>query len=612
MMANIIDFVTGQWAHRIGWTLLHSLWQSAAIALAVFIALRIIPGSKSQLRYAVSCNGLLLIVISSCITYVLLGQSATVPAGTATPYAVRLHYPPEPETNAVSNALSIIPAFIGNHMPWIVSGWLAGFFFFGFRFAAGLLYNQRIISSAIPLENEWTHFIEEAGKKLGINRLISLAQSAAVSAPVVIGYLRPVILIPAGMLTGLSSDQLQTIFLHELAHIKRYDYLVNVVQSFVEVLFFFNPFVWTLSGHIRREREYCCDDVVIRRHGAKLAYAYALAQLAENSRATPSLALSLTGDKNQLLNRIRRIMEKSVGNYSGKTRMMVPAMLLIAGLFCISWLGIQKGEEVTPGEMTALADTIIDKQNGARYSRRSIITIDENGQPHEEIVEEFEGDESLRPLLDRNLGSLKAMPFLMPPLAPSSPDPLMQGFPSHPDTIPPAPFSFRADERWEQFSRLFEEKFGEGFEDVFTLRENDLSQLLRDMEENLGSEEWERRFHFDFPPQALDSAAKFFDNESFKDLEEELLQLRELNLERLEMFRNHMQSRARGEDRYEDVLLEELKKDGYLGDNETIRSMEWNDDTMKVNGKAIREADQKKYRELNHQYFNRPRLHKLE
>src|SRR5204862_7511696 len=114
-------------------------------------------------------------------------------------------------------------------------------------------------SEGLIPDNDWSNIVQQLARQLHIDRVIPLAQSAHINAPLVIGYIKPVIMIPVGMFSGLSPEQIETIFIHELAHIKRHDYFINVLQSIIEALFFFNPFIWIVSNIIRREREYCCD-----------------------------------------------------------------------------------------------------------------------------------------------------------------------------------------------------------------------------------------------------------------------------------------------------------------------------------------------------------------
>ena len=610
-MDMIAEFLSREWTQALGWTLMHSLWQSGLILLLVLATLRFIPAAKSATRYALSFGGLTLLIASTFFTFFYINSHASGEQQTqaAIVYEIAFTSKPAADTYGVSDVVTLMAATIEHYMLWILAAWFAGFSFFALRFAGGLLVTTGIRNSSFPLANEWTAYIQSAGRMLGISRMISLSESGAITTPMVIGYFKPVILIPAGMLTGLSTEQLETIFLHELAHIRRHDYLINIIQSAVEAVLFFNPFVLSLSSLIRREREYCCDDLVLRHHGNASAYTHALAKLAENRLTAHAFVLSLGDDKNQLLNRIRRIMEKTVKNYSGKSRLLLPAMLLVAGGLCISWLGMEGKHAVQSDTALTEPDTAVrKKENGARYSRRSIITIDENGQPHEEVIEEFEGDEDLRPLLEKRMPSLPDISSIMPALPPHSTLPQMPANPS--DTIPPAPFSFRDRGEWEEFSRTFEENFGRNFDTLFRFRGEDLSAFMEKLEERFGFEDWQQWSapHFNFPPDAFDEPQQFFDRDSFEKMEEKLKRLRGLDFEH---FKRNEGDSLRSE-RYEDVLREQLVEDGYLLEDESIESLEWSNDFLKVNGKKIEEDDEAKYRELNRRYFNRRPLDKLE
>ena len=163
--------------------------------------------------------------------------------------------------------------------------------------------------------------------------------------------------------------------------------------------------MWIISGIIRREREHCCDDAVIKVHGNALAYAQALATLEEARLSRTGLALSFADNKKQLLNRIKRIMEKSVQSYSGRER-IIPAILLITGLICASWLTIQKKESERDQvkqsdvvkEIPVSADTTIKIEMSGRYYKKTVTTVDKDGKPHEEVTEGYDGDEEVRPL----------------------------------------------------------------------------------------------------------------------------------------------------------------------------------------------------------------------
>jgi bla regulator protein blaR1 len=600
-MTAITDLFTGGWANTFGWTLFHSLWQSAAILLLVQISLRVIPASRSGVRYAVACGGLLLLILGSLVTFISLADYglAAVPGNRPIHGVALTDKAASGETSAIATAVTHIGGEIQQNMPAIILLWLSGFIFFALRLAGGLLYTHRLKANARPLKNEWDDYIRHLAGRLGIGRLISLAESSAVTTPMVIGYLKPVVLIPTAMLTGLSGEQLEMIFLHELAHIRRHDYLMNVLQSIVEIIFFFNPFVWLISGLIRREREFCCDDLVVREHGSARSYAHALAQLAEIRHTSAGFAIALVGDKNQLLNRIRRIMEKSFIHHPRRNRILVPAILLVSALLCISWLGIQEHRSPEQDSLIAEQDTILpEKENTARYSRRSIITIDKNGEPHEEIIEEFEGDESLRPLLKNSIPDISA---LAPPPPPGFMSPVLPQLPAMPDTIP-LPRGLGDEEQWEAFSKAFEENFRMNFDSLFSLRHHDASRLMEKLEQ-FGLQDWPQSFDFSFPHGRFEDLEN---GEVFKELQEELRQFRELNMDHFKHFKDFgIDSALHRGGRYQDALREALVEDGYLSQGEQIESLEWSDETFKVNGKEIKPADEEKYRALNQKFFNR-------
>ena len=142
---------------------------------------------------------------------------------------------------------------------------------------------------------EWQEILRKLGARIGLSRPVRLLVSALVQVPTVVGWLRPVVLVPVGALGGLPAGHLEALLLHELAHIRRHDYLVNMLQSVAEALLFYHPAVWWVSGHIRAERELCCDDVAVSVSGDALTYARALAQLESYRPAHLSAAVAANG-----------------------------------------------------------------------------------------------------------------------------------------------------------------------------------------------------------------------------------------------------------------------------------------------------------------------------
>ncbi|MBD0258667.1 MAG: M56 family metallopeptidase, partial [Cytophagales bacterium] len=203
--------------------------------------------------------------------------------------------------------LPLAPA-LAPYLPQVVCAWLVCVLILGVRLTGSLLYVQHLRTSRTRLfAPEWQTKINLLARQLAVSRPVRLLESARVHVPVTIGYFKPVILLPAGLVTGLPPAHLEAILVHELAHITRRDYLVNLFQSVLEILFFFHPAVWWVSAIVRREREYCCDDVAVGTGQDPLCYLEALTAL-ETGRGGHSLSLAFTGPRISLLKRVERLL----------------------------------------------------------------------------------------------------------------------------------------------------------------------------------------------------------------------------------------------------------------------------------------------------------------
>ena len=180
--------------------------------------------------------------------------------------------PPAPSTSSIAGAATLpdsVRATVPSVQPaqflaWVVMVWLVGAAVFWVRLAGGWVVAARMRSMLVRrAPPEWQETLGKLGAQIGLSRPVRLLVSALVQVPTVVGWLRPVVLVPVGALGGLPAEHVEALLLHELAHIRRHDYLVNMLQSVAEALLFYHPAVWWVSGHIRAGRELCCDDVAV-------------------------------------------------------------------------------------------------------------------------------------------------------------------------------------------------------------------------------------------------------------------------------------------------------------------------------------------------------------
>jgi len=316
-------------AQAIGWALVHLVWQGAVVAGLLAAALALLQRRSAQARYAVSCAALLLLLGLAAATAVRNYDAASdAPAAPAQIAAVFDSAAPQ------SPASPTVIEWTRAHLPKIVLFWIVGVAALSFRLAGGWLRAQRLARrSATPAAPEWQRAVARLSDSLGLRRGVALLHSAAVEVPTVLGWLRPMILLPM-TLSGLSPEQIEMILAHELAHVRRHDFLVNLMQSVVETLLFYHPAVWWISARIRIEREHCCDDAAILIGGNALQYARALTRLEELRGDPTQLALAANGGS--LLARIRRVAgmggEGPSRWVAGAALLTVVAVLLAAPL----------------------------------------------------------------------------------------------------------------------------------------------------------------------------------------------------------------------------------------------------------------------------------------
>ena len=337
-MNFIYELIPVNVIEAIGWTIFHSLWQGAVISIVFGLAILITDSKSAKFRYALSVTSLLLLLVSCAITFakVYHPESASVISAAA----VQSNTNGTPIINdfvvtsgsqgILSQILNQVRHYFSNYLPLIVTFWFVGLLIFSLRFIGGLVYVQRLKTRGInPVDDNLKKRIDNLLNKIKFSRPIEVLESAFVKVPVAIGYLKPVVLLPLGMISGLPQNQVEAIIAHEIAHIKRYDFLVNLIQTFAETIFFYHPSVWWISAITRIERENCCDDIAVELCGDSLTYSKALVSIQQMKEHESSFALAATGNENQLLRRIKRMNAKNKTRITYGIKFAAFAMLVL-------------------------------------------------------------------------------------------------------------------------------------------------------------------------------------------------------------------------------------------------------------------------------------------
>lgn len=294
----------------LGWTIIHSLWQGALFALLLGLALVLLRAYSAQARYLVAVGFLLAFFVAVGLTFTGLYRAAptTVEYGLSQPIPSsdaddlrrpalqsvenRSGDPVRVEVSAADRAV----AYFDRHLPLIVTFWLMGVLVLQLRFLGQLVYIQRLKSYATEnFPPEWTARLEGLERRLNISRPVRYLTSARVESTFTTGWLKPLVMLPSGLFQELRESQLMAILAHELAHVKRHDFAVNLLQTLLSTFFFYHPGVWWMSARIHDEREHCCDDLAVKATGEPIDYARTLVQLREKELVAPELTMAFTG-----------------------------------------------------------------------------------------------------------------------------------------------------------------------------------------------------------------------------------------------------------------------------------------------------------------------------
>ena len=412
---------------RLGWVLLHSLWQFALVAIMAGIITRAMQRRSATLRYVAFVTALALCVAAPPTTWLLL--PGDVPLPTSSPAeadheltaqvterlstdvisdsdntSVTTDTGGEPPNSGVSarttrssqspRATAVVTVTTASRfeqiktalrpwLAWIVGAWSLGVLLGSFRPLLGwhTLWRLKRIGLS-PISKEVLSAMHRAAQQLGLNRTVRVFRSTLAQVPIVVGYIKPVILLPTTLVTGMPTSQLEAILAHELAHIRRHDFVINMLQTLIETLFFYHPAVWWLSRRIRVEREHCCDDLVVKVLGNRVEYGRALIAIEELRGQSALLALGAADGS--LLSRIRRIAVVSPDRAGVRWPLSLIGLVTLSVLFVMAFSSIvvSRAEvsvhsERKLGTATGLAKADVDDQpDESQTTPKDIETFD--------------------------------------------------------------------------------------------------------------------------------------------------------------------------------------------------------------------------------------------
>lgn len=374
-MATLLHYLEHPLVVALGWSLLHFVWQGLLVAALLAVLLMTLRRASSRLRYLVLCGGMCVMALCPIATWLTVApetkiiQPSALKVEAAQPLVTRENVEPSLPPLATApvvplQAPSEAPSWQARvkhgaeiALPALVIGWLLGVLVLSARLLVGWQTVRRLTRLAtIPASAVWHARLQILARRLGVSHPVKLVETALVEVPTVIGWLRPVILLPASALIGLEPSQLEALLAHELAHIRRHDYLVNLLQTAIETLLFYHPAVWWLSRRIRQEREHCCDDLAVEVCGDHVGYARALAMM-EELRGGPQL--SLAADGGSLLTRIRRLRNTNGdarrGNWGASLIALSTILVLCAGAYVAQRASAQPAEDPMKAKLTATA-----------------------------------------------------------------------------------------------------------------------------------------------------------------------------------------------------------------------------------------------------------------
>ncbi|MDB5336402.1 MAG: TonB domain/peptidase domain protein [Planctomycetaceae bacterium] len=405
---------------RLGWVLVHSLWQFILVALVAEVAMRGMRRNSSAARYGVLVVALLASVSLPATTCILQGDTAEQSLSSGEPVSARSTslvvrsdpssiqrivaskpHAASPADLAVVKTLSSestatratsipsdqswseqVHSALRPWLAWIVMGWSVGVLLCSLRPLLGWLTLWRLRRVGVsPVSTDVLARMQQLAQRLGVRHAVQVLHSTLAQVPIVVGYLRPMILLPVSLMTSIPASQLDAILAHELAHIRRHDFIVNLLQTLIETLFFYHPAVWWLSRQIRIEREHCCDDLVVALLGDRVEYGRALLAVAELHGHSAVLALGASDGP--LLSRIRRLTRSPVTAARCSTWWLANLVVMLVAISTATTVAFSNQSKVksdSPPSPPASKRYIAELPDGAKVEFLGIAPLKEGPQ----------------------------------------------------------------------------------------------------------------------------------------------------------------------------------------------------------------------------------------
>lgn len=326
-----------QFNTALGYTLIHSIWQATIIAILMTLTLFFIKKESAKTRYLVSITSLFVQFGLSVFTFFYLFKPLENKEFVFSYVPANINLDNIVLTNAELSWLDLFYNFVSENLQWIIYTWAIGMFFFLIRILIGLNFTKNLYKSSRKIEQGWiNNMLQNLKEKAFYYSWIDIRETIKINSPSVSGWLKPCIYFPVGLINQISPSEAEAILAHELAHILRNDYIINIFQSVIEAFFYFHPAIWWISANIRNERENASDDLAIQIIGDKIKYAKSLVYLQEwENTSQYNLTMNLANKNTPLFTRIKRILNKPENRQEMKNKIFA-SLILLSSIIWIS------------------------------------------------------------------------------------------------------------------------------------------------------------------------------------------------------------------------------------------------------------------------------------